>query len=168
MADVVVFRAPWGTTLMAVTAATCVILVAVMLLGLITGPRDQPFWMITMIGLPLVILIACGLFMVRGYTLSNSTLYVQRLLWSTPIALDHLQSAEIVPEAMNHSLRTWGNGGLFSFTGHFRNAKLGPYEAFVTDFKRTVVLTFPDRKIVLSPQQPEKFVASILLPPADV
>ena len=34
-------------------------------------------------------------------------------------------SAQVDPEAMRRSNRTFGNGGLFSFNGCFRNAALG-------------------------------------------
>ena len=62
---------------------------------------------------------------------------------------------------MRGSLRLFGNGGIFSITGLFRNRALGNYRAFVTDLKRTVVLRFPERIIVVSPECPEKFVAEI-------
>ena len=56
------------------------------------------------------------------------------------------------------SIRTFGNGGLYSFTGWFRNTALGAYRAFVTDPHRTVVLHFPTRTVVVSPSAPEDFV----------
>ncbi len=51
-----------------------------------------------------------------------------------------------------------GNGGLFSFTGFFRNKALGTYRAFVTDPRKTVVLHFPRRTVVISPGSPKEFV----------
>ncbi len=161
------FKAPWGNTLITITALTCGLLLVIMLMGLFTGPRSQPVWIGCMIILPLTILLGSALFTVRGYTLTANTLYIQRLLWRTPIALENLQAAVYDPQAMNNSLRTWGNGGLFGFTGHFRNQKLGRYEAFATDLKRTVVLTFPNRKIVLSPDDPDTFVHRLSHPPSD-
>lgn len=156
------FKAPWGNTLIAITALTCILLLAIVLLGLLTGPRSQPLWIGLMVVMPLTILSITGLLTIRGYTLTASTLRVQRLFWDTKIALTDLQTAEVDPQAMQNSLRTWGNGGLFSFSGRFRNQKLGAYEAFATDLKRTVVLTFPNRRIVLSPENPEAFVHRVL------
>lgn len=156
------FKAPWGNTLIAITALTCILLLGIVLLGLLTGPRAQPIWIGLMIVMPLTILVMTGLLTVRGYTLTANTLRVQRLLWDTKIALIDLQTAEVAPQAMRNSLRTWGNGGLFSFTGHFRSQKLGAYEAFATDLTRTVVLTFPNRRVVLSPENPEAFVHRVL------
>ena len=62
---------------------------------------------------------------------------------------------------MRWSTRTFGNGGLFSFTGFFRNKALGAYRAFVTDPHQTVVLHFPTRTVVVSPSAPEQFVHDI-------
>jgi hypothetical protein len=72
-----------------------------------------------------------------------------------------LREASVDAEAMRRSLRICGNGGLFSFSGWYRSKRLGVFRAYVTDLNRTVVLTFPRRKIVLSPDQPEAFVEAL-------
>ena len=68
------------------------------------------------------------------------------------------RGSRISPDAMRRSLRTFGNGGVFGFTGWFYNSRLGRYRAWVTDPKRAVVLVFPDRTIVVSPGRPHLFV----------
>jgi len=65
---------------------------------------------------------------------------------------------------MRGSIRTFGNGGLFSFTGFYRNRLLGAYRAFVTDPRQAVVLRFPKRNVVVSPGAPEEFVRDLPLP----
>lgn len=62
---------------------------------------------------------------------------------------------------MRRSIRTFRNGGLFSFTGFFRNKALGAYRAFVTDPHQTVVLHFPNRTVLVSPSAPAEFVDDI-------
>ena len=62
---------------------------------------------------------------------------------------------------MRRSLRLFGNGGLFSITGWYRNGTLGIYKAFATDLNKTVVLRFATKTIVISPENPEQFVAEI-------
>ncbi len=159
-----VFKAPWGNTLIAITSLVGILLVGIVLVGLLTGPRGNPVWVVSMVVLPLAILVGTAVFGVWGYRVQGQTLYVQRLGWQTAIALDELQSAEPLPAAMKGSIRTFGNGGLFGFVGRFRNATLGPYSAYATDLNRTVVLTFPNRKIVLSPEEPERFVRTLSHP----
>ncbi|MBE7382121.1 MAG: hypothetical protein F6J95_011990 [Leptolyngbya sp. SIO1E4] len=162
MPDNAFFKAPWGKTLRTLTGLTCLLLLGIVLLGLFTGPSAEMVWVTLMVLMPLGILATSALFTVRGYTLTQQTLQIQRLMWANAMSLADLQSAHVEPKAMNNSLRLWGNGGLFAFTGYFRNQKLGRYQAFATDLEQTVVLTFPNRKIVLSPHSPDEFVNSIL------
>ena len=75
-----------------------------------------------------------------------------------------LESAQIEPDAMRRSLRTFGNGGAFSFSGIYYNKRLGSYRAFVTDPRRTVVLCYANRRIVLSPAAPQAFVSDLAVP----
>jgi hypothetical protein len=65
------------------------------------------------------------------------------------------------PEAMSGSIRLAGNGGLFAFTGLYRSRRLGNYRAFATDPENSVVLTFSERIIVVTPNDPRGFVESI-------
>jgi hypothetical protein len=62
---------------------------------------------------------------------------------------------------MKCSSRLFGNGGLFSFTGLYRNRSFGRYRAFVTDPARSVALFLPNRVVVVSPADAEGFVRSI-------
>src|SRR6185436_10527339 len=143
-------------------------LATVLCLG-ITAFRWQPFTLAHFshfsfwLGLlPFALVVGCALFIVRGYTLAPDTLIIHRLLWRTRIPLAELQSAEFRPHAMRGSIRTFGNGGFFSFTGYYWSRGLGSCHAFVTDFHRTAVLRFPSRTIVLSPEFPEDFVRELL------
>lgn len=155
------FSAPWSTSLKVMTAISVAILAGLPLVGVTTGPREEPIWQIAMIGLPLSILLGALPFMVRGYHVENSVLTVRRLGWSSRIPLDGLETAEVDPEAMKGSIRTFGNGGLFCFAGRFRNARLGTYRAWATDPTLAVVLKFPDRTLVVSPDRPDRFVEAI-------
>jgi hypothetical protein len=107
------------------------------------------------------LLPVAALFIVRSYAIEPNVLAIRRLLWTTRLPLAGLQSAEVSPNVMRGSLRLFGNGGMFSITGLFRNRALGNYRAFVTDLTRTVVLRFPKRTVVVSPENPERFVADI-------
>jgi hypothetical protein len=59
------------------------------------------------------------------------------------------------------SVRTCGNGGLYSFTGWYWNQELGRYRAFVTDHAKIVVLRYPESTVVVSPGDPEGFVKAV-------
>jgi hypothetical protein len=77
------------------------------------------------------------------------------------VNLAGLQSVEAEPSAMRRSIRTFGNGGLFCIAGKFWNRRLGSYRAFATDPKRSVVLRFEDHSVVVTPDNPEAFVARV-------
>lgn len=151
------FASPWSRSLKIISTLATILLLSIVA-TLSSRQPSPPAWLAL---LPISILAGCGLFTVRGYALTPDALLVQRLLWASRVPLSGLQSAEHVPNAMDRSIRTFGNGGMYSFTGRFRNHTLGAYRAYVTDLNRTVVLRFPGRTVVISPGEPEAFVAEL-------
>src|SRR5947207_14109258 len=148
------YAAPWSTSLIIISSLATLICIGVAISVAFSG---RP-WIAL---LPLAIVCASMLFTIRGYSVTPDVLLVHRLLWTTRLPLAGLDSVRAEPKAMRRSLRTFGNGGLFSFTGWFRNAQLGAYRAFVTDPQRSVVLHFPKRTVIVSPSAPEEFVHDI-------
>ena len=102
-------------------------------------------WLLMLV--PLATLLASAAFMVRGYVLTDASLIIVRPGWQNRLDLSRLTSATVDADALSRSLRLFGNGGFFSFTGWFRNKKLGVYRAFATDTKRAVVLRFSDKTV---------------------
>jgi hypothetical protein len=151
------YKAPWSTSLIVISS-----LATILCVGISTGMIWKLGGLPRVVAvLPLAILFSSALFTIRGYTITSDAILVQRLFWTTRLPLAGLQSAQLEPNAMRSSLRTFGNGGLFSFTGFFRNKGLGAYRAFVTDPNQTVVLRFSNRTVVVSPAAPEEFVQDI-------
>lgn len=157
------YKAPWGVSLIIISSLTTVMCLGVTGTVIVGNHWVHPGWVQTWPAvLPLVLIFGAALFTIRGYTITTDALLIHRLFWTTCLPLAGLQSARHAPEAMRWSLRSWGNGGLFSFTGYYRNKALGAYRAFVTDPHRTVVLEFSDRhKVVVSPDAPEEFAHEI-------
>lgn len=154
------FRAPWSRTLKVTSAFSALLLAGVMPLLAFTLP-PTPLGRAPYVALLLMApctLLGAALFMVRGYSLSGGTLRVRRLLWETVVPLDGLRKAWADPAAMKGSIRLFGNGGLFSFTGWFSNRHLGRYRAFATDPARAVVLELGERKIVVTPEHTRAFL----------
>jgi hypothetical protein len=155
------FDAPWGKSLKWMTGLTSVILLGLPVIGTLTGPGQGLVWSLGIIIIPMFIFLIGLFFMIRGYVLTEDTLFVRRLGWNSKLDLNGLKSAEADPKAMTGSIRTFGNGGLFCFAGRFRNRKLGPYRALVTDPHRAVVLKFDKNVIVVTPDDPGAFVNRI-------
>jgi hypothetical protein len=158
------YEAPWSTSLIVMSVLTSVILVGVSAGAwweAAMGHHPAPLHWVAV--LPLVILFGCALCTIRGYSLSSDSILIHRLLWSTLLPRVGLESAEAAPDAMRGSLRTFGNGGAFSFTGFYYNKRLGSYRAYVTDPRRSVILRYANRRVVLSPATPEDFVRDLAM-----
>jgi len=160
------FAAPWGrkTILITVLSGLLLILLPVIQIVVLRASHAPPMsiWvLLTMLVVPPAVLLCSALFMIRGYTLDSGRLIIERLLWSNTMDLGDLESVYHDPEATKRSTKTWGNDGLFAMTGTFRNKTLGRYRAFITDSKLAVVLKFPTRTVVVTPDDPEKFIREI-------
>lgn len=165
------FRAPWGMPLTLMTGACFVICVCLSLPGLAMvfgtgafarGLSAIPFWAVILLtAVPLLTMLISAAFMVRGYVLTDGFLTIKRLGWETSLNLARLASATVDPNSPLGSIRLFGNGGFFAFSGWYRNKKLGVYHLYATDMKKAVVIRFSDKTVVISPDDPEKFVAAI-------
>jgi hypothetical protein len=151
------YAAPWGTLLIVISSlATALLVGATVLLE-----WNNPGMLTWLASLPLAIVLGAALFAIRGYTVAPDALLVHRLFWTTRLPLAGLQSVRYEPDAMRRSVKTMGNGGLFSFSGFYYNKSMGYYRAFVTDLHRTVVLRFATRTVAVSPSDPEGFVRDL-------
>lgn len=157
--------APWPASLKAISAAATLLLLAVGYAAARSVPppaagiAHSVGWIVACV--PPAVALGALLFVVRGYEIDRSRLRVQRLLWFSEIRLGGLKQVWHDPRATEGSLKVAGNGGLFSFTGVFRNKTLGRYRAFATDPKRAVVLVLPGRTVVVTPADPNAFVQHV-------
>ncbi len=144
------FAAPWGTHVRLVTAGAVVLLLVV-----VRSLDGGMTW------LPVALLIGASLLSVRGYSIRAGSVLVHRLGWSTTISLEGLQDVRVEPGVTRGSIRTFGNGGLFGFVGHFRNGVLGAYRAYFTDPELAVVLDLGSQRVVVSPERPNLFAEEV-------
>ena len=157
----ITFTAPWSASLALMTGFCVIFCLAISIMGIISIPSSLVFAQMVTISVPLLILFGGALFAVRGYTLQEHTLLIKRLLWSSRLNLSTLISATHDPEALDGSMRAFGNGGLFSFSGLYRSSKLGFFRVYGTDPKRAVILRFPNKTVVITPDLPEQFIAEV-------
>ena len=158
--------APWPGRLKAASALVTLLLAAAGVAAYRAAPAPAGFTHSFGLAVALVfpaIIFASLLFVVAGYVLDGEDLLVTRLFWSTRVPLSGLRRVYADPMVCKGSWRVFGNGGLFSFTGLYRNKTLGMYRLFATDISRAVVLVLPRRTIVVTPKSPEDFVRSVSL-----
>ena len=154
------FRANWGKLLILMTAIGCIALIGVpvLTLSVMHGDDDAPAYIrpMMMVFFPLVLIIT-ALYSVRSFDVHQDEIHVRRLFWSNRLPYYGLKSVEVDPEAMKGSIRTMGNGGLFSFSGRYRSTKLGSYKAYATEMKDSVILRYEHGTVVVTPENPEEF-----------
>ena len=114
------YKAPWSTSLI-VISSLATILSSGIAIAMFWKPGSMPPLFAL---LPLAFIFGAALFTIRGYTITSDAILVQRLFWTTRLPIADLKSAQFEPNAMGSSIRTFGNGGLFSFSGFFRNKRL--------------------------------------------
>jgi hypothetical protein len=148
------FNAPWGRELTVLTTIATALIVSLAAFIWTKGGRITPAALLLIHAVPMALTV-------RRYELVPGALLIRRLWWDTRWPLDGPVTATVRPGVMARSWRIWGNGGLFAISGHFSNAALGRYRAFVTDFKRTVVLDTPRGIVVVSPDRPDDFVSAV-------
>lgn len=152
------YTAPWSPLLVVVSVMAtlfCVGMASSVFFYEKHGWEEWVLWLLP------VLAAGCALFTIRGYTVTPEAILVHRLLWSTRLPRKGLKSAEFVPHAMRGSIRTCGNGGFFSFSGFYWNRTWRSYRAYVTDPRRTVVLRYERRTVIISPGAPEDFIREL-------
>ena len=155
------FSASWGMPLKAMTGFFVVIFAFLVGVDFSRLGPPMPWARELLLGIPVLVGIVSAFYMVRGYSLQGTTLGIQRLGWVKTFNLTNLVSAQADPDALRASVRVFGNGGLFSFCGWYRNKKLGMYRAYVTDARHAVVLRFSDKTVVVTPDESERFVNEV-------
>lgn len=157
------FDAPIGLRVRVVTVLVFVLLALIGFMPAIlegVSGRHAPIrleWLGPTIALP----IAGGawlLAIVREYRLVGDELHVVRLGRVNRYPLAGLTQIEANREAMAHAWKKWGNDGLGAITGRFHSKRLGTFEAVVTDAEHAVVLRWPGRTLVISPDREAYFV----------
>ncbi len=151
------FRTPWSRLLIVLSIFVTLVLIAVGLAAVRLGGIPGLFAKIV----PSVILGVTALFTVRGLTLTDDALVVRRLGWVTELPLAGIRSVEAIPRAMSRSIRLFGIGGLFSFSGIYWSKRLGRYRAYVTDQNRTVVIRWRSATAVVSTADPDALIAAL-------
>ena len=152
------FEVQYDRLLKGMTALVVVLLLGVVVAGALRYQRGalEPLLMII---LPLALLLATGLFTVLRYELDDEGLHVVRPIGRLRIA----RAVTTVSEddaALKRAIRTFGNGGLFSFNGWYWLPNYGRCRLWVTDTRRLVVIRGDRGCVVVSPAQRDAFMAA--------
>ena len=110
----------------------------------------------------LLSIIYFGTFSFRpiSYKLTDDKLIIHRPLSDVKIDRTEIKNVEqLDKDKLSWVLRIFGVGGLFGYWGKFSNTKIGSMTWYATRRNNAVlVTTIYNKKIVLTPNEPEKFV----------
>jgi hypothetical protein len=152
------FSAPWSLSVLVITYGVLGLMAGVAIVCHQQAPPDAR-WLAT--GILAAIVLVTLPFSVRGYVLTPEALWIERWGWRHAISLRDVVSATVDPEALRGSLRLFASGGLFGFFGIFWSRRLGIFRAYCTAPERCVLLKLRQRTVVVSPDNPEAFVAAL-------
>lgn len=157
----IAFTAPWSRKLKIGTAVYSLVLCGFAVAGVVFGFRQRSTLQLALVVLPLLGLALAALSTVRGYTLTEKSIEVTRLLWKTHLPLDGLRSVEGNVDAMHRAIAFAGNQGFCSYSGYFWSRALGCFRALATDPSRAVVLRYATRKVVITPHDPQQLIVRV-------
>ena len=110
----------------------------------------------------LLSLIYFGTFLFRpiSYKLTDDKLIINRLFFDIKINRTEIKNVEqLDKEKLSWALRIFDVGGLFGYWRKFSNTKIGRMTWYATRRNNAVLFTtIYNKKIVLTPNEPEKFV----------
>lgn len=157
--------APAGARVRLITLLSFVaVIVMVAVIPLLTlRARPAPPWPV-FAGIYLAPVIALAVWVtarIRCYRLAGAELQVHLPFRIVRFPLEGLQEAIPDRAALRGARKIVGNDGLRAISGRFRSRRLGRFHAYVTDAERAVVLRWPDRCLVVSPDQPAWFIETV-------
>ncbi len=136
--------------------------IAVLLIALVAVLQN---WLVG--GLLPALLFLAYAYSPRGYVITGDSILVRRLVGDVRIALPAIREARRAAAGdFQGCVRLMGSGGLFGYYGWFRTAPLGKSRWFVTDRRAAVIVRGADQVIVLSPDDPDRFLQALHLPAA--
>ena len=110
---------------------------------------------------PLVALVSWAL-APRGLEIEGGELRILRNAWrAATVPLSSIQEIAVLPPgSLRGAVRTFGNGGLFGYYGWYY--RRGPFRLFATRRDRLVEIVAAGKRVVVSPDDPGRFVEGLL------
>jgi hypothetical protein len=145
------FSASYDSTTKAVSAVVCLALLVVAFLAHI---------IFVALLFPLLIFFAYA-YSPRGYALTEDALVIKRLIGNIRVPLGSIREIRAgFADDFTCCVRLWGSGGLFGHYGLFRTSTLGKCYWYMTNRSRSVIVTTPNKTLVLSPDDVPGFIAA--------
>jgi hypothetical protein len=107
---------------------------------------------------PFIFVIGMLAFAPRECTIVGNELRVKTFVCTLKYDLTEMRGAMPVSQEdirFGKTIRLFGAGWPLKPYGYFSNAKLGRFLAFVTDWQKMVLIVLPDKRLLVSPENPK-------------
>jgi len=94
-----------------------------------------------------------------SFSFKNDKLVVQHVIFATRYDLAKLTGYEVNPDAMMSALPL--TFPILVASAWYRSPLLGTFRAYISDQRNCVVLEFGQKKIVVTPENPQEFVEAL-------
>ncbi len=160
-----VYKTSFDTLTKIITAAITVLFALLIVLHITLLKDVGKFAPVLTVVLLVSIYLIAYLFHPVSYELTADKLIIKRPVSSLVIPRNTIKSTEQLSDgSLTGSIRTFGVGGLFGYYGKFANSKFGSMSWYATRRNKLVLLrTNDDKKIILTPDEAEKFVTELTL-----
>ena len=126
----------------------------VALIGILAGPV-----------ILFILTIAMYLLMPVSAEITGTGITIHRKISPPTFSFADIKSIRMPePDEMKGVLRTFGNGGLFGYTGKYWNKKMGSMSWYCTQRRNYIIIDMQNNKrIVITPDDPEGFMKDLPL-----
>ena len=121
------FKLPVGNFVRITSALTIALMVIMPVVLFFVLPNEQDFLVLPVAGLGILILLGSYGFAPLSVSLEPGKLLVHHPMHTRTYLISSAKVEVVDRKSLLPYMRTFGNGGLFAFTGHFRNSKLGKF-----------------------------------------
>lgn len=159
-----IFRASLDHAAVLITVFVSVIFAAIIMKLLYHFSLDTGYMLVSLPVILLLLSIYWAAFLYRplNYEIKEGSILIHRPI--KDIIIDQFDIKMVVAveaRQLKSTLRTFGVGGLFGYFGRFYNATIGSMTLYATKHNKDSVMikTTNNRIILITPDEPEKFVA---------
>ncbi|HZV35634.1 MAG TPA: PH domain-containing protein [Verrucomicrobiae bacterium] len=158
---------PVASTQVAVTTIVALsILVALGILFLViqhqTRDRGITHHTLLFVGCLLLFLAAGSLgFRIRSYEINSGNLIIHAGFGKKVVPLAGLKSVSLEENPFAGATKDAAMAGVWSYYGAFSSTKFGLFHAYATTTARGVMLTWPDKKVLVTPDNTSHFLQSV-------
>jgi hypothetical protein len=110
-----------------------------------------------------VVIIAMYLYRPLEYDVDEKLFSIKMPVRRSKISRLNIKQVRVVePEELRFVIRTFGNGGIFGYTGWYYNRQIGKMRWFATQRKNYILIeTIDNKRIIITPDDPDGFLKEI-------